>query len=150
MGERDCNLEPAKTRFLNRCFEIVEQAVEDKKIRMKDVAISLGISSQVASKIVNPSDSRTLTAFEIFRMSVLLRKPVTELIPPEMYLTPNEMDDEELCRILGGTRDDARDGGTLAKVCRELPDGCRCCAVELIRVISQRNQLQDDGPYEGH
>ena len=35
MGERDCNLEPAKTRFLNRCFEIVEQAVEDKKIRMK-------------------------------------------------------------------------------------------------------------------
>ena len=146
MEKKDFKLGPVKEKFLDRCFELVENAVEDKKVRMKDVARSLGISSQVASKVVNPSDSRTLTAFELFRMSVLLRKPATELIPPEMYLTPEEMNDADLCRILGGTGDSAGTGNPLSAEYSKLPAECRHCAMRLLRAMGPGKKARDDGP----
>ena len=71
--------------FSRKCFDIVEKGVEGGDFRMKDVAGCLGISSQVASKLVNPCNPRRLTAFELFRMCTLARRPITDLIPLDLY-----------------------------------------------------------------
>ena len=56
MGVRDPRqLVALKEVFLQKCFDIIEEGVESGAFRMKDVAGYLGISSQVASKLVNPT-----------------------------------------------------------------------------------------------
>ena len=100
-----------KEKFLQKCFTIVEKGVEDGVFKMKDVAGCLGISSQVASKLVNPTSPRILTAFELFRMSVLVRRPVMEMIPLDLYLTAPELEDTHLCKALcAGTSDLPKSG----------------------------------------
>ncbi len=52
--------------FSRKCFDIVEKGVEGGDFRMKDVAGCLGISSQVASKLVNPCNPRSKSILDAF------------------------------------------------------------------------------------
>jgi hypothetical protein len=123
--------------FLERCFDIVEKGVEDGDFRMKDVADCLGISSQVASKLANPTSPRVLTAFELFRMSILIRRPVTDIIPINYYLTGNELKDEDLCRALNATTVDTFETRILVESYMQLPENCRQCIHTLIRTMKE-------------
>ena len=128
-------LEPLKERFLQKCFSIIEEGVEEGTFRMKDVARYLGISSQVASKLVNPSDPRTLTAFELFRVSVMIRRPITDIISMNYYLTPEELNDSDLCQALSIIPGSMEDNDTLSQSCRALPEGCRQCVMKFLEAI---------------
>lgn len=128
-----------RSRFLERCFELIEKGVESGAFRMKDVAGSLGISSQVASKLVNPTSPRTLTAFELFRLSVLIRKPVMDLIPLDLYLTSDELDDADLCHVMAGLPGNTAETRLLAESYRNLPEGCGRCVLTIIQLIKDMN-----------
>ena len=80
MDGKKNELNALKEEFSVKCYRLIEEGVENKAFKMKDVAACLGISSQVASKLVNPNDPRTLTSFELFRLSLLLRKPLTDIL----------------------------------------------------------------------
>ena len=121
--------------FYQKCFEIVEKGVEAKKFLMKDVANCLGISKQVASKIVNPSNPRALTAFELLRMSVLIHIPIMTLIPMDMYMTDDELKDTELCEALSGVSEDTIEIKKLVSNYRRLPAPVRCQILELLEVM---------------
>ena len=107
--------------FYQKCFEIVEKGVEAKKFLMKDVANCLGISKQVASKIVNPSNPRALTAFELLQMSVLIRIPITNLIPMNTYMTDDELKDTELCEALSSVSENTIEIKKLVSYYMQLP-----------------------------
>ena len=123
--------------FLRKCFDIIEEGVESGVFRMKDVAGYLGISSQVASKLVNPTSPRTLSAFELFRMSILLRKPVTEIVPKDFYMTAEERKDTDLCKALGATAAETYDTHFLIESYRQLPEDGRKCILMLIRTMKE-------------
>ena len=138
MGVSD-NMQLAALRelFLQKCFNIVEDGVECGDFRMKDVAGCLGISSQVASKIVNPTNPRILTAFELFRMSILIRKPITEIIPTDFYLTAEELKDADLCATLSVAAADTSETSFLIESYRQLPENCKRSIVILIRTMTE-------------
>ena len=128
-------LDLLRNRFLERCFEIVEEGVEKGNFRMKDVAGALGISSQVASKLVNPTSPRTLTAFELFRLSVLARRPVSDLIPLELYLMPDELNDTDLCRVLRDGSGNNPEESLFIGSYMKLPERCRKCVAMIIQAM---------------
>ena len=121
--------------FLQKCFDIVEQGVECGDFRMKDVAGYLGISSQVASKLVNPTNPRNLTAFELIRMSILVRRPVTAIIPIDFYMTTEEMKDKDLCNALSVAAADTSETSFLVGAYRRLPESCRKSILMLTRTM---------------
>ena len=121
--------------FQQKCFEIVEKGVENRTFLMKDVANCLGISKQVASKIVNPSNPRMLTAFELFRMSVLLRSPITNLISMDMYMTDDELKNTELCDALNGVSEDTTEIRSFILYYKQLPVFARRCILMLLKVM---------------
>lgn len=123
--------------FMQKCFDIVENGVEGGDFRMKDVARCLGISSQVASKLVNPTNPRILTAFELFRMSVLIRKPIIEIIPMDLYLTSEELKDADLCSELSTAAADTSEISFLIKSYSQLPENCRQGILMLIRMMKE-------------
>lgn len=123
--------------FMQKCFDIVENGVEGGDFRMKDVARCLGISSQVASKLVNPTNPRILTAFELFRMSVLIRKPIIEIIPMDLYLTSEELKDADLCSVLSTAAADTSEISFLIKSYSQLPENCRQGILMLIRMMKE-------------
>lgn len=122
-------------QFEQMCFKIIEKGLEDRLFRMKDVALYLGISPQVASKLVSPSSPRVLTAFELFRMSVALRKPVTELIPPEMYMTAEELEDKSLCEALSIPAVEKKEARLFAAAYMQLTPSIRQCIMLLIKQV---------------
>lgn len=127
------DLDASKELFLKKCYDLVEDGIQNGDFRMKDVAETLGISSQVASKLVNPSNPRTLSAFELLRMSVLLHKVITDIIPLDLYLTPKELKDEALCQALTVTA--ARsDTAEFTEMFQKLPVDCRDCILNTIRL----------------
>ena len=128
-----------KEKFLQKCFTIVEKGVEDGVFKMKDVAGCLGISSQVASKLVNPTSPRILTAFELFRMSVLVRRPVMEMIPLDLYLTVPELEDTHLCKALCAGTSDLPELRSLEEAYAQLPEGCRQRILVLVRTLKEQN-----------
>lgn len=121
--------------FLQKCFDIVEEGVEGGDFRMKDVAECLGISSQVASKLVNPTNPRILTAFELFRMSTLIRRPIFEIIPMDLYLTAEELKDKDLCDALSAAVTDTSEISFLVEAYRKLPENCRESILMLIKTM---------------
>ena len=90
-----------KKSFRRVFLDIIEKGIVNKKFKMVELARCLGVSSQVASKLVAPKDTRMPTVFEAFRLSVLLRTPLENLVPKEMYMALEELDDEELCVAMG-------------------------------------------------
>ena len=120
--------------FLQNCFDIVEKGVEGGDFKMKDVAECLGISSQVASKIVNPTNPRILTAFELFRMSVLIRM---EIIPADFYLTAEELKDTGLCNALNAVAAETSEMSFLIESYKQLPESCRQSILMLIRTMRE-------------
>lgn len=104
---------------------------------MKDVAGCLGISSQVASKLVNPTNPRILTAFELFRMSVLIRRPVIEIIPMDYYLTEEELKDAGLCSTLSAAEADTSEDRFLIESYHQLPENCRQSILMLLRTMRE-------------
>ena len=122
--------------FVQKCIEIIEKGIEAGDFRMKDVAAYLGISSQVASKIVNPSSPRGLTAFELFRMSALCRTSISELIPLELYLTEEELKDNGLCQALLSIPSDNSDTGVLIAYYRRLPSAAKHIVLMLVRFLT--------------
>lgn len=126
--------------FLEKCFDIVEKGVEIGEFRMKDVARYLGISSQVASKLVNPSNPRILTAFELFRMSILARRPVTDIIPMELYMTAEELKDTGLCEAVRSSTAGTSDASITDEAFNQLPEACRQCVLTLIRTRNEENR----------
>ena len=138
MGVRDPRqLVALKEVFLQKCFDIIEEGVESGAFRMKDVAGYLGISSQVASKLVNPTNLRILTAFELFRMSILIRRPIMEIIPTDFYMTAEEQKDTDLCSVLSVTAVDTSETSFLIESYRQLPEDCRQCVIMLIRTMKE-------------
>ena len=123
--------------FLQKCFNIVEDGVECGDFRMKDVAGCLGISSQVASKIVNPTNPRILTAFELFRMSVLIRRPIMEIIPADFYLTAEELKDTGLCNALNAVAEETSEMSFLIESYKQLPESCRQSILMLLRTMRE-------------
>ena len=121
MVDKNPALEKLKASFPNEISKQIEKDVVDGVYRMKDVATCFGISKQVASKIVNPTDPRTTTAFELFRYSVLKHEPVINLVTPEMYMTPNELNDRDLCTALGISPDFKRGLEALSSLYIKLP-----------------------------
>ena len=115
----------------------IEEAVSSRKIRMKDVAGNFGISSQVASKLVRPSDTRMPTAFETMRLSVLLRTPIAGIIPPEKYLTGRELHNKELCRALGVLPADTDGMEELFALYRKLTKQARRHLLEIAGLIRE-------------
>ena len=89
---------------------------------MKDVANCLGISKQVASKIVSPSNSRMLTAFELFRMSILTRRPIMDLISMDIYMTDDELKDTKLCEAVNGGYENTAEIRKLISYYKQLPE----------------------------
>ena len=123
--------------FLQNCFDIVEKGVEGGDFKMKDVAECLGISSQVASKIVNPTNPRILTAFELFRMSVLIRRPIMEIIPADFYLTAEELKDTGLCNALNAVAAETSEMSFLIESYKQLPESCRQSILILLRTMRE-------------
>jgi hypothetical protein len=130
-------LSELREMFIQKCFEIVEKGVEGGDFRMKEVAGCLGISSQVASKLVNPTNPRILTAFELFRMSVLIRKPVTEIIPMDFYLTAEELNDAGLCSTLSAAEAETSVDRFLIESYHQLPENCRQSILVLLRTMRE-------------
>lgn len=130
-------LNALREMFQQKCFDIVEEGVEGRKFRMKDVAKCLGISSQVASKLVNPTNPRILTAFELFRMSILIRRPVTDIIPMDLYLTAGELEDTELCGALCTPVTGAPETSFLIEAYRQLPEDGRQSILMLVRTMRE-------------
>lgn len=139
MGVSDNHKQFAALRemFIQKCFEIIERGVEGGDFRMKDVAGCLGISSQVASKLVNPTNPRILTAFELFRMSVLIRRPVIEIIPMDYYLTEEELKDAGLCSTLSAAEADTSEDRFLIESYHQLPENCRQSILMLLRTMRE-------------
>ncbi|MBR2256703.1 MAG: hypothetical protein IJ899_05045 [Blautia sp.] len=123
--------------FQQKCFDIIEEGVESGAFRMKDVAGCLGISSQVASKLVNPTNPRVLTAFELFRMSILIRRPIMEIIPIDFYMTAEEQKDTDLCSLLSVTAADTSEASFLIESYRQLPETCRQCIIMMVKTMKE-------------
>ena len=140
MDGKKNELNALKEEFSVKCYRLIEEGVENKAFKMKDVAACLGISSQVASKLVNPNDPRTLTAFELFRLSLLLRKPLAEIITPNLYLTGDELDDQCLVKAITAASGNDTQVPTIDMDASGMPKKCRRCMQAVIQTVKMLNR----------
>lgn len=137
MDKMNDELKDLQERFSCRCLELIEKGVENGTFRMKDVALYLGISNQVASKLVNPTSPRIPTAFELFRLSVLLKKTIDEIIPPQLYMTSDELNAANMTSERPKPRDVKPLTSAFNNILSELPEGCRDCMRAVIISVMQ-------------
>ena len=140
MNDRINELNALKKEFYDKCYRLIEEGVENKAFKMKDVAACLGISSQVASKLVNPNNPRTLTAFELLRLTLLLRKPLAKIIDPRLYLTEDELDDQCLVNVITAVSGNDAQVSVIDMDPSGIPGKCRRCMQAVIQTVRALNK----------